>query len=115
MHRSRSLGGNEYADCAAVLGLADRHQRGVFLVTRLDERRCAVRTPECVEEAIDAVAAVAVDPRDPPVLQPPHDDVRNCESLVLAFLRHRAPRGLGPMRNRAGLTARRVCPSCPRS
>src|SRR5436190_2342807 len=49
------------AELAAELGVAAGHERRRFLVPRLDELDAVAGPVECTDDAVDAVARIAVD------------------------------------------------------
>jgi hypothetical protein len=64
MDRARAGGGEADPDVAAELRVGAGHERGELLVRGLDELDLLAVLVEAAEDAVDAVAGVAVDPAD---------------------------------------------------
>jgi hypothetical protein len=60
MDRARPRRRQAHADLARELGVAARHQRRHLLVAHLDELDAVRRTVESTDEAVDAVARIAI-------------------------------------------------------
>ena len=66
--RARPAGGHADADRAGELGVRARHERRQLFVPGLDEARLVPVLAQAREDAVDAVAGVAVDALDAPFL-----------------------------------------------
>jgi hypothetical protein len=61
--------GQTNADFAREFGVAARHECRHLLVRHRDELHAITRTIKGAENAIDAIAGIPVNPRDPPVTE----------------------------------------------
>jgi hypothetical protein len=67
--RARAGGRHAHARLAGELGVRARHEGGDLLVRHLDEREALLGARERAQDAVDAVAGIAVDPVDAPRAQ----------------------------------------------
>ena len=77
MHGSRARRREADADLATELGVAAGHERGRFLVSRLDERDPFGGTVERADDAVDAVTGIAVDATHAPSHQARDEGIGN--------------------------------------
>jgi hypothetical protein len=69
-------GGDADAGLARELGVCAGHEGGHLLVPDLDEGDGVLGTVQRAEEAVDAIAGIAIDTADTPRLEPLDDEVR---------------------------------------
>ena len=77
-------------ELAGELGIGGGHERGHFLVPRLDELDLALGAVERAEDAVDAVAGIAEDHAHAPCVQPLNEKVadRLCHGPKLSLTVH---------------------------
>ncbi len=78
MNGARPGGGHADADLTGKFGVRGRHERGLFLVTNLNEFEPAMRSIERTHQTVDSVARITEDAFDAPRAQALKKKITNC-------------------------------------
>ncbi len=87
MSGAGSAGRKADSDFAGELGVRNRHERGHLLMPDLHELDGAGAL-QAAEHAVDAVARVAEDSPDAPLVQPLHDEIADFHGAALGSNAH---------------------------
>ncbi len=75
MRGTRAGGGDANAELTRELGMRRRHERGHLLVSYLDEFNLTFGPAQRAEDAVNAVAGIAINSPDAPLVKPLHKEV----------------------------------------